>query len=732
MRKCICSAFFLLLFVPVIAQITNSTTNEAKSDTTTMQEVVIRAKKPPMQVFPDKIVINVEASVSNTGATAMEVLERSPGITLDRNGTINLKGRQGVLIMIDGKPVQVTGMDLSNLLGSMTAAEIETIEIIDNPSARYDAAGNAGIINIKTKKNRQKGFNGNVSLSFAQGRYTRTTNSLTLNKYSGKVNLFATIGVNYISTFSSVYANRKYYAEDNSTILSMFEQPSYFSATVPIQSLKAGMDYFINKKTTIGVVLNGTGLTKRTNGNNPASWMDPQGNIDSVILTTTRQKEKFKTGAININAKHSFDSQREITFDLDYLRYTIQNDQQFTNSLQEENGYIENISGNIPSTIHIYTGKTDYTQRFSDKLKIETGWKSSHIKTNNQALYFIKHTGDWIPDYNKTNHFKYEENIHALYVNGEYTPGKWKIQGGVRYENTSYKAHQLGNAERKDSSFSRNYNGFFPSVMFSVQADSLNSFTLSAGRRIDRPPFQILNPFVFIINKYTYQTGNPFFKPQYTWNTAFTHSFNNMLTTSLSYSITNDYFSQIFYVNDEGIITYTEGNLDRMENIGLSVTGQWSPTNWWTFSGQVNVNHKKIKGFVWDNLTASLTQMNFNINNQFTLPKGWGIEVSGFMQSREQELQEITEPTGQVIAGISKQLFNNKGTLKLVVRDIFYTQAMEGNTIFEKTTEYFKITRDTRMASIAFSYRFGKSVKPPSRRNTGGADDEMKRVNTTG
>jgi iron complex outermembrane recepter protein len=730
MRKILLILGTLMTYDEVVAQEKDSV--KIFNDTTVLKEVTVQGKKPAVQILPDKIIINVEASVSNTGATVLEVLEKSPGITFDRNGGLSLKGRQGVTIMIDGKPSQVSGTDLNNLLSGMTSSQVETIEIIDNPSAKYDAAGNAGIINIKTKKNKQKGFNGNASFAFGQGRYSRSINTITINKYSGKINMFATLGVNELKNFSRIYALRKYYAEDNTTLLSMLEQPSYFAGKVPTQTLKTGVDYFINPKTTISAVVSGTLFMRGSTGNNIAEWMDAQGKTDSIIITDTRQKEKLRNGSININAKHTFNSSQELTIDLDALGYRINNDQGFSNHLEGPNGYTEYIQGYIPSKINILTGKADYTYRFANGLKLESGWKSSHVKTNNQGEYFYRNTGDWQPDYGKTNHFLYKENIHAIYSNAQKQIGKWILQAGLRYENTSYDANQLGNPVRKDSSFSRNYDGLFPSATASIEVDSLNSFTISAGRRIDRPPFQSLNPFVFVINKYTYQAGNPFYRPQYTWNTELTHSFKNILTTSISYSITNDYFSQIFTVDNEGIITYTEGNLDRMENYGISVSTQLSPASWWSISGQVNLNHKRIKGYVWENLEASLTQMNFNINNQFSFDKGWSAEISGFMQTREQELQEITDPTGQLIAGVSKQIFKNKGTLRFLVRDIFYTQAMQGNTIFKQATEYFKIQRDSRAASIAFTYRFGKSAQRATRRNSGGAEDEMKRVNTAG
>lgn len=736
MRKLILILPGIFVFSLLAGQLKDSVlTSERSSDSLKMsilQKVTITGKKPLIQIFPDKTVVNVDAAVTNSGATVLEVLEKSPGITIDRNGNISLKGKQGILIMIDGKPAQVNGSDLNNMLAGMNASQVDQIEIMDNPSSKYDASGNAGIINIKTKKNTQKGFNGSATLALGQGRFSRTVNSLNLNYYSGKINVFANLNVNLNRNFMRMYALRKYYAADNSTLLAILDQPTYLIGRAPSQNIKAGVDYFITKKTTVGSIFSFNNFSRRTTGANDAVWMNPEGNRDSSIVTTNNLKDQLRSYAVNLNAKHSFNSSSEITADVDFLGYRINNNLFFNNSFKGQGGYDEDILGYIPSSINIITGKTDYSETFANEMKIEAGWKSSHIETNNKAEYFLRTATTNAPDFGKTNHFLYDENIHAVYGTMEKKMKKITLHGGLRYEITHYNAQQLGNEQKKDSSFSRKYGGLFPTAIASWKIDSLNGLSLTIGRRIDRPRFQSLNPFVFVINKYTYQAGNPYIIPQYTWNSELTHSYKNVLVTSLSFSYTKDYFSQIFYQDSTGIITYTEGNLDNMKNIGLSVSTQLSPFHWWSFTFEGVVNHKMIKGFVWNERKASLTQGNFNLNNQFTFSKGWSAELSAFYIMREQELQEITYPTGQLSFGIAKQVMKNKGTLKLTARDMLYTQKMEGFTNFSQSTEYFIIKRDTRSVTISFTYRFGKQSRQVPGRNSGGAEEEMRRVNTTG
>ena len=339
----------------------------------------------------------------------------------------------------------------------------------------------------------------------------------------------------------------------------------------------------------------------------------------------------------------------------------------------------------------------------------------------------------WKEDLGKTNHFLYTENIHALYSNLEKKADRWTLQAGLRYELTNYKANQLGNSLQKDSAFSRDYNSLFPSASVNFEADSMHQFMLSAGRRIDRPAFQKLNPFLFIINKYTYQQGNSLIRPQYTWNMEFSHVFKNMITTTVGYSITKDYFSQLFLSNSDGTVIYTEGNFSRMRNVSVQLSANASPLSWWSFNAQGTFNHKRIEGVLWEKYIASIGQANFSINNQFKFKKNWSTELSGFYITKSQnDIQEVLEPNGQVAVGVAKQVLKNKATIRLTLRDIFYTQNMTGFTEFKQATEYFKLKRDTRVCTIGFVYRFGKSFKSAVKRSGGGARDEIERVGAGG
>lgn len=694
-----------------------------------LQGVTVTARKPFIQQLPGKTVINVEAAITNAGTTALEVLEKSPGVTVDKDGNISLKGRSGILVMIDNKPAYISGTDLVNMLGSMSSNQIDVIELITNPGAQYDAAGNAGIINIKTKKTKQRGFNGTINTSYGQGRYYKSNNSLMMNYRNGNWNLFLNYSMNANKAFTDLYALRTYYKTDGS-IESLLDQPSRFEGEGRNHSLRTGADYNLNRKTTLGMVLTGVHFTRRGSGNNTAVWKNETGLTDSVISTGNSSRNKFKNGGINLNLRHQFDARHELSADIDFVTYDIFTFQAFQNNLLAQGGYEEAFKGDLPSQIDIFSGKADYVARFRDNLKFEAGLKSSRINTDNIAAYFYKDGGNWREDLGKTNHFLYTENIHAAYASLEKKKDRLTMQAGLRYEFTDYKANQLGNSIQKDSAFSRNYSSFFPSASINFEVDSLHQVMFSAGRRIDRPAFQILNPFLYIVNKYTYQRGNSLILPQYTWNLELSHVFKNMITTTLGYNHTNDYFSQLFLSNPDGTVIYTHGNFKGLQNVSASVSVNVSPVKWWTVTGMALYNHKRIEGVLWKDYVATIDQMNFNINNQFRFGKNWSAELSGYYVTKHQnDIQEVLEPTGQLSAGFSKQILKNKATIRLNVRDIFYTQAMAGMTYFENSDEYFKLKRDSRVATISFTYRFGKNFKTVARRSSG-ATDEMQRVGT--
>ncbi len=699
-----------------------------------LDEVTVISKKPFVQFGPDKTVINVEAGISNAGSTIMDVLEKSPGITVGRDGTISMKGKPQVMVLIDGKQTQLTGSDLQAYLSGINASQVDVIELIDNPGAKYDAAGNAGIINIKTKKNKQKGFNGSLSVSLGQGFYFKNNNSLSVNYRSGKFNLFLNYGARIGYEKMSMEVLRKYFDTNGNDSL-LLQQPNFTKTKINAHNIKTGIDFFVSDKTTLGLVFTGNMTDKNVSSLSTIDWMSPSLVIDSTINTWGTRFTQFQRAGVNFNARHSFAGGGELAADIDVVKFDIDGSQNFQNQLDAPGSLVQATRGTIPSRLHIFTAKLDYSRKFK-QLLWETGLKTATTNTDNLAQYYYNDGSVWQDDLSRSNHFLYDENIHSAYSSIDVQQGKWRWQTGLRYEMTKYKANQLGNTVVKDSSFQKNYGSLFPTAFVSFDADSSNTFTFRFGRRIDRPQFQYLNPFLITINKYTFEGGNPFIRPQYTWNMELMHTYKQKFSTGISYSYLKDYFSQIFVIDsnssnvNKNIIIYTRGNVGTFHNIGITASLQLPITKWWNLTSIAVFNHKVIEGFIWAPFKATINQLNFSLNNQFQFKKGWAAELTGYYLTKSQlDLQEVLTPQGEMGVGVSKQILKNKGTLRFAIRDIFYTQNYSGYSRFENADEPFEVKWDSRVARITFSWRFGKAMKAV-KRSAGGATEETDRVGT--
>lgn len=427
---------------------------------TAMAEVTVQARRPLIENKIDKMVVNVDASPTNAGATAMEVLEKFPGITVDRDGNISLKGKQGIIVLMDGKQTYLSGQDLANLLRNMPASQLDQIEIMTQPSAKFDASGNSGIINLRTKKNAQMGFNGSISLSYVQGKYPKSPNSFNFNYKKGKINVFTNLSYSYWSGFSDQNILRRF--RNNGNIESVFDQKADQKNSSHNYSGRIGLDYTIDKKTTIGFLVNAISNPSRWENNGRANIFSGNGILDSFNIAQTINRGTWQNVGTSINFKRLLNtSGREITADADMIRYntnskqTSDNDNYFANGNSIREPFL--LRGNLPAEIVIYSGKIDYTHPLKKEAKLEAGVKSSFVSTDNDAQYtsYDHHFSKWVTDNGRSNHFVYKENINAAYINYSRQIKKWGIQTGLRMENTIAEGNQFGNAIQKDTTFKK-------------------------------------------------------------------------------------------------------------------------------------------------------------------------------------------------------------------------------------------------------------------------------------
>ncbi|MEP6844973.1 MAG: TonB-dependent receptor [Panacibacter sp.] len=699
-----------------------------QEETKSIVAVTVTAKKPLIEQKIDRMVVNVDASVTNVGSTALEVLEKSPGVSVDKDGNISLKGKSAVMLMIDGKPSYLSGAELANLLSNMNSNQLSQIEIMTNPSAKYDAAGNAGVINIKTKKSITQGFNGSVTLNYGQGAYPKLNNSIMLNYRTAKFNTFLNYGYILNRSFVNVDVTRNF-LDANGNKSYELDQMSQVVNQSQNNNLKFGLDYYINPKTTVGFAA--TGFVAPQNGNafTTAYIKDAGGTINSIEQTTKTTDNTWKNGTLNLNFHTSFDDdKKEVTGNFDYLHYDFAGNQNVNGSTFDANDqllagyYLKNI---LPLNIDVYSGKIDYAQSLSNGLKIETGIKSSLVKTSNTSLFYSKENDVQKLQDSLSNAFNYNENINAAYINLNKKFGDWTLQAGLRAENTNYKGNETSYITQQDSSFSRSYIGLFPTAFVGYQLNENNQFAISVGRRIDRPAYQQLNPFISYVDKYMRMAGNPYLQPQTSTNIELSHTYKNMFTTTLNYSMIHNMMNETMTQNDS-LITRSVGNIGTRYNFGIAESATIPFTKWYTGIFFANLYENKYDGEVNGfPLNAQQLTLELNINNQFSFKNGWAAELSGtYATKNRDEGQAISLPIVQVSAAISKSLLNNKASLKFNIRDMFYTQKINEIQNFQDVQSTLHIARDTRVFNLAFVYRFGVQSKS----KTSQATDEQKRI----
>jgi iron complex outermembrane recepter protein len=618
----------------------------------------------------------------------------------------------------------------------MQASQLDQLEIMTNPSAKFDAAGNAGVINIKLKKSKVMGFNGSLSSSYTQGMVPRFNESANINYRKNKLNLFSNVSYSNNRQEQEIVIMRNFRNKDTKELLSIFDQKAELSNRRQNLDLRFGADYSLSKRTTIGALVTGFYNPEKMRNSNNTYLKDKLGTVNSLTTATSDMNNKWQNLSANINLRHVFDSTgKELTFDVDYSAYQASSKQTLANNYFDANNVKmapgDTLIGNIPSNIHIFSAKADYTQTVLRNGKLEAGVKASFVETDNDARYDSLINNVLVPDFGRTNHFVYEEQIQAAYLNLQKPLNKkWDMQLGLRLENTVAKGKQLTTGEK----FNRNYAQLFPTAYFSYKMNAANTFSVNYGRRIERPDYGDLNPFFFFLDRYTYQAGNPRLSPQFSHNVELSHSYKGFLNTTLNYSKTTDMIQDIFEQNETTQETFIKkANIASGEQFGLAVNAGLQPTKWLSLNMYGNVSRNRFKGFI-NNTDVDLTNTMFttNLSVQLNFGKGWKGSVDGFYRGGGLDGVLAISPLWAANAGISKIVLKNKGTIRLAMRDIFWTQRFKGTAQYSYIDTWFRQFRDSRQVTLGFTYRFSKGKVNTQRRKIGGADEEKGRVKAGG
>ncbi len=698
-----------------------------KVETRELQEVVVRSQKPMVEVLADKTVFNVQSSLSATGTTGFELLRKAPGIIIDNNENLILEGKTGVLIYIDGKPSVLTGQDLTNFLKTLQASDIEAIEIITQPSSRYDAAGTAGIINLKLKKDKRFGTNGTVALGAAYGVYGKLNGSISLNNRNKKTNLFAT----YSNRLGNTRSFMDFYRQQNGVI---YDLKTVTVTDATSNNVKTGLDVFINNKSTFGIILNGNfndGISTN-NSRTPITRMSENA-PNQVLVAQSISEYDNKNIYLNTNYRFADTLGHVLNMDADYGIYDSKrlNDQPNTyfNGTETVKLFERIYQMNTPINISVLTFKTDYEQNFL-KGKLGVGFKLSHVKTDNTFDFFDFFNGEKRQNQDRSNQFVYSENINAGYINYNRAWKKLNFQGGLRVEHTISDGELKSIQPNKDNRVKRNYVNFFPSGGFTYTANPNNSWGLTYSRRIERPNYKSLNPFEFKTDELSYSKGNAFLKPQYTDNVKLSHTYKYTLSTSISYSYIQDFFAQITDTIEDTRNFLMEQNIANQRVINIGVSYPFQVAKWWDVFVSVNAYRSSFEATNEKYVPITRTTASFYGQNTFTLPKQWKMEVSGWFSTPSVwGGTYLCKSLGSLDIAFQKKILREKVSARLAFSDVFFTSYWRGDTQFGDLKIRGKGGWESRQVRLNFSYNFGNNqVKSARNRNTG-LEDEKGRIN---
>ena len=714
-------------------------TIEIKKASKQLGEVVVTSKKPMIEVRADKTIFNIENSINAVGSDAFELLRKSPGVMVDKDDNVSLSGKNGVQIYIDGRPSPLAGKDLANFLKTIQSSNIEAIELITNPSAKYDAAGNAGIINIRLKKNKSYGTNGSVNAGYAVGIYSKYNTGINFNNRNKKVNLFGSYNYNNNKNTNTINIYRE--ISDTS-----FDQKGRMINNNLSHNVKAGIDVYANKRNTFGLIFDGN-FSDNSMGNlstTPIAYYKTNTPVNKLVANNSAEGYNNNFN-LNGNYKFTDTSGHELNVDMNYGNFRTNNNQLQPNDYYNAKDsflYSKNYRMISPSVIDIANIKADYEQKFKGG-KLELGAKISHVKTSNDfKRYDVTDVSkdDKTLDILRSNKFTYLEKINAAYLNFNKQYKGFMVQLGMRVENSNVTGKSNGIQQKGagyidyDTTFNRKYTNLFPSAAVTFNKNPMNQWGVSYSRRIDRPAYQDLNPFEFKLDEYTFQKGNTLLTPQYTNSFGITNTYHYVLTTTLNYSHVKDVFAQLIDTAELTKSFITKKNLATQDIVSLNIS---YPFQKGKYSAYFNLNsyysHYKANLGINRTVDLDIVAANFYMQHSYNLGKGYTAELSGYFSSPtiwEGTLK--TKSMGFIDLGLQKQILQGKGNIKVAVSDIFKTMQWRSTSNFAGQFLSASGTWESQQFKINFSYRFGKSSVKAARQRSTGSEEESKRVKSGG
>lgn len=690
-----------------------------------IKEVELTFQKPMFEVTGRGMIVNVEASPVLSSGNTQDVLERIPGMAVNQDGSLTLKGKHNVLIYMDGKPTNMNQKDLVILLQNTPASEIEKIEVFETPPAKYEAAGNAGIINIVRKKGTNLGFNGATGLNTGYGDYYKFSPWVYGNYRTKKLNIYGS---------SWYYDNKTGHTGTLDMIMTVNgEESSFYNKRKNTFSPKGfgaryGVDYSIGKKNTIGYL--GVAYSGESDGKAPSTVnvTGPAEKNYDYIEAENNMLYFWYGQTHNLNFTRDIGKGESLNIDVDYVQRGSGNETSVLNK------YYRNDTAQTPSYIQqkgdtktkIALAKIDYEKTIFKNWALETGAKASWVKIENE---FLSSNGtnknDIVKNDNASNDFNYNEAIYAAYGSASKKwNDKWFLDLGVRVERTEAK----GYSPTLDSTFNRNYTSVFPNVALSYSIPKKYSLSTSATRRVQRPNYYQLNPFSTQTNQFNYDNGNPYLNAQFTDVAKISWGLRGAYFFTLTASQTLGQMTQVIDQQEElERQIHTTMNMDDFFNYSFNANAPVKVYEWWTMNWNLTLYHNKLKSNIdFGNVGYQINSFNLNMQQMFTLPKDFKIELSGFYNHDSYWNIYFVEPHYKLDFGISKSIANWR--FNLSVKDFLNIREGNGGVFQNDIKMPTTYKPESRKVMLNVVYKFGnKKVKRERNRKTG-SEDILKRT----
>ncbi len=702
-----------------------------KSTGVELETAVVTAQRALVEIKPDRTVFNVQGTINSAGDNALQLLRKAPGVLVDNNDNISVLSRSGVLIYVDGKRLPLSGDDLSNYLQSLPAEQIDKIDIITNPGAKYEAEGNAGIIDIRMKKDKNLGSNGTLSGSYGQGRETRYNVNATGNYRNKRLNSFGTLGYNQNDFWNEMaFSNfqNTLFMEETNTQITQRNTSNY----------RWGTDFFISSNSTLGFLISGnttTGSSLSDNRIEIATIANPS-LIDSILVAENNDDIESDKRSYNLNYAYRL-NERSLNIDLDYGQFRMK---QFFN---QPNKYFDanevelltfiNTAYDTPTDIDIYTAKVDYEQGLLGG-KLGFGTKFSKVATDNTFEFFDIINDERILSDTRSNRFEYDENVYAGYVSYVRPLGAaWSFAGGLRVEATAAKGVLTAYDENlQEDPVDLNYTNFFPNLGFTYTLTPMHVFALNYGRRINRPDYNVLNPFRVQLSELSFSKGNESLSPEIVNNVELGYTWQYRYNFKLSYSKTLDQITRLIGPDDVDPRASFIGwdNLAEQTIYALNISAPIDIKPWWNAYFNAGASYINNQADYGEGAIVDVQAFSYNVYQQhtFTMPKGWKGEVSGWYSGPGVWGGVFEyETSWSLNLGLQRKFFSDRMNVRLSVQDIFFQSGWEGFSEFDGLRSEGMGNFDSRRASISLSYNFGNNNVKSRKRKTG-IEDEASRV----